>query len=168
MRRAEIEDLLPSVFQRTVRPGSPIAALLDGMEAFHAPIEQALDGIDLYFDPRRAPDRFVPFLAAWLDLARLLPLTTGLAPLRELVAEASSLACIRGTARGLIRTLEIATEARGFVVDEAVPGEDGSPRPFHVRIVAPRAAAVHRPLVERIIDAEKPAHLTYALEFADD
>ena len=31
----------------------------------------------------------MPFLAAWLDLGRVLPVTTGLSPLRELVAAAA-------------------------------------------------------------------------------
>ena len=57
--------------------------------------------LDAFFDPRRTPDRFVPFLAAWLDLGRVLPVTTGLSPLRELVAEAAAIAQAKGTARGL-------------------------------------------------------------------
>jgi phage tail-like protein len=166
MHREEIEQLLPSVFQRGLRPGSPLVALLDAMEALHEPIEDALGRLDAIFDPRRTPDRFVPFLAAWLDLGRVLPVSTGLSPLRELVAGAAAIAQTKGTARGLILFLETAVGVGGFVIHEEVFGADGRFRPFHVRIVAPPAAWPHRALVERIIETEKPAHLTYDLEFA--
>ena len=166
MHREEIEQLLPGVFQRSARPGSALVALLDAMAALHEPIEDVLQRLEAIFDPRRTPDRFVPFLASWLDLGRVLPVSTGLAPLRELVAEAAAIAQTKGTARGLILLLETAVGASGFVIHEEVPGPDGRPRPFHVRIVAPAAASPHRALVERIIESEKPAHVTYGLEFA--
>jgi phage tail-like protein len=166
MHRDEIEQLLPSVFQRGARPGSVLAALLDAMAAYHEPIEEVLQQLPAVFDPRRAPDRFVPFLAAWLDLGRVLPLTTGLAPLRELVAAAAAIAQTKGTARGLILFLETAVGVSGFVIEEEVHRPDGRLRPFHVRIVAPPSALPHRALVERIIESEKPAHVTYDLEFA--
>ena len=38
--------------------------------------------------------------------------------------------------------------------------------PFHLRVVAPADAAVYRPLIERVIVAEKPAYATYELVFA--
>ena len=52
------------------------------------------------------------------------------------------------------------------MIHEEVLDTNGRPRPFHVRIVAPAAALPHRALVERIIESEKPAHVTYDLEFA--
>jgi phage tail-like protein len=166
MHRDEIEQLLPSVFQRGARPGSALSALLDAMAAFHEPIEEVLQQLPAVFDPRRTSERFVPFLAAWLDLGRVLPVTTGVSPLRELVASAAAIAQTKGTARGLILLLETAVGVAGFVIDEQVHGADGRLRPFHVRIVAPAAALPHRALVERIVESEKPAHVTYDLEFA--
>jgi phage tail-like protein len=165
MHREEIEQLLPTVFQRSARPGSALVALLEAMAAFHEPIEDVLQQLHATFDPRRTPDRFVPFLAAWLDLGRVLPVSTGLAPLRELVAAAAAIAQTKGTARGLILFLETAVGVGGFVIQEEILGPDGRPRPFHVRIVAPAGASPHRALVERIIESEKPAHVTYDLEF---
>jgi phage tail-like protein len=166
MHRDEIEQLLPTVFQRGARRGSALSALLDAMTVFHAPIEEVLQQLPAVFDPRRTPDRFVPFLAAWLDLGRVLPVTTGVLPLRELVANAATIAQTKGTARGLILLLETAVDVTGFVIEEEVHGADGRLRPFHVRIVAPAAALPHRALVERIVESEKPAHVTYDLEFA--
>lgn len=167
MKREEIEPLLPEVLQRTVRPGSALFGLLETMAAMQQPAEDVLQRLDSIFDPRRSPDRFVPFLAAWVDLARILPVTTGVDRLRQLLGVAAELAQRRGTARGLILFLETATGMRGFTLEEHVSGPQGQPRPFHVRVRAPLSAEGHRALVERIIESEKPAYLTYELEFQE-
>ncbi|HYF00001.1 MAG TPA: phage tail protein [Planctomycetota bacterium] len=179
MKSAAIQRMLPEVYRRTARPGGPLAALLGVMEGLHAPSERILERIPDVFNPHRAPDAFVPVLAAWLDLERIFdvptqgdvpaasltrPISTGLGRLRELVASAAHLSQWRGTARGLLRFLEIATGMRGFAVDERVPGKDGRPVPFHIRVRVPRAAAAHRALIERIVRAEKPAYVTHELE----
>ena len=173
MRQAEIERLLPSVIRRTVTPGSPLDALLAVMEAMHAPAEAALEGLGDTFHPYRCPDRFVPFLAAWVDLDRFLTddgdgrrgLPTGLGPLRELVAAAAHLARRRGTTGGLVEFLEIATGVRGFRVEEEVRDATGAVRPFVVRLTVPAAAGEHRELVRRIVEAEKPAHVRCEIVF---
>ncbi len=180
MKQTEIERLLPGVIQRTNLPGQPLYALLATMEAMHDPSEAALTNLDGYFNPYRAPDAFVPFIAGWLDLERFLSLKptkldaataqtlfpSGLGRLRELVASAAFLSKWRGTSKGLIRFLETATGITGFVVEEQVMDESNQIRPFHIRVIGPKAAAVYQPLIERIIDLEKPAYVTYELEFA--
>lgn len=163
MRSPDIQRLLPGVFQRAVQPASPLAALLAVMEALHAPSEAVLAQLESHFDPRRAPDRFVPFLARWVGMD--LPVTTGLGRLRELVAAAVEISRWRGTARGLLLFLTTATGRTDFEVDESVPGSDGRPRPFHVRVRAPAEVSAHRLLLERIIEREKPAYVTYELHF---
>lgn len=203
MKSAELARLLPGVYRRTLpregaereasgagtamgvggdggtgtdrdRP-SPLAAVLAVMEGLHAPCEAVLADLDRYFDPRRAPDDFVPFLARWLDLDRYMPqrahpgaepLPAGTGRLRELVAEAAELSRWRGTTRGLVRFLEVATGVPGFTVDEAVPGGDGRRRPFHVRIQVPAAAAPQQRLVRRIVEGEKPAYVTWEMAIA--
>jgi phage tail-like protein len=174
MKRSEIEHLLPGIFQRTITPGSPLWALLTVMEELHAPDEDVLTHLDSYFDPYRAPDDFIPYLAGWVDMARLLvaapeeftgtvlpPFPSGMGRLRELIAAAAFLAQWRGTAKGLQRFLITATGVSGFVIEEQVPG-----RPFHLRIQAPQAAAAYKDLIQRIIELEKPAYTTYELEVA--
>ena len=52
MRADHITLLLPEVYQRAVVPGSPLAALLDVMDAMHAPVEAALGGLPAVFDPQ--------------------------------------------------------------------------------------------------------------------
>jgi len=177
VKKAQIKRILPPVFQTAVRAGNPLFAILDVMETMHAPVESALDRLDITFDPHRAPDAFVPYLASWVDLEVLLDvartpgaastpsLSTGLGRLRELTAAAVTLSQWRGTRKGLCLFLETATGMTGFEVDERVVGVDGKIRPFHLRITAPKELAEHRILIERIVELEKPAYVTYELRF---
>ncbi|HXJ93706.1 MAG TPA: hypothetical protein VMT20_12710 [Terriglobia bacterium] len=182
MKQSEIEHLLPGVFQRTLRQGNPLSALLDVMEALQAPSEAKLRTLEANFDPRRAPDGFVPFLARWVDLDRLFDkaveavrpggtaprlLPTSLGRLRELVATAAHLSQWRGTSKGLMLFLETATGLRGFEIEERFAGTEGKLRPFHFLVRAPREAASYRTLVERIVESEKPAYVTYDIEFGE-
>ena len=182
MNTGVIASLLPSVFQRTVRDGTPIAAVLEVMQSLQEPCERVLGDLDRHFDPRRAPVQFLPFLARWVDLARLFdplyresarpdgaaaPISTGSERLRELIAAAARLSQRRGTRAGLLQFLQIATGVAGFVVHEQVESRDGRPIPFHFRIEAPEAAREHEALIRRIAEQEKPAHMTYELRFAE-
>jgi phage tail-like protein len=181
MKRNEIEQMLPGIFQRTVQEGTPLFALLEVMEALPAPDEAALDQLDAFFDPYRTPDAFVPFLASWVDLERLLievpeefkesappPLPSGIGRLRELVAAATFLAQWRGTAKGLLRFLETATGVQGFSIEEQVLSPDGQLKPFHLRVRAPQETAPYRVMIERIIESEKPAYVTYELQIMEN
>jgi len=179
VRRAEISRLLPFVFQRTLAPGTPLEAVLAVMEVLHEPSEHILADIDSIFDPIRTRPEFVPLLARWVDLSWTFdrhvldprlegesgPLSTGLGRLRELVAAAPALAQWRGTRIGLIRFLETATGVADFEIDDAPLAADGSPRPFHLIVHAPREAAPYHALIRRIVEVEKPAYVTYDLQF---
>lgn len=181
MKQSEIERLLPVVFQRTAAPGSPLRGLLAVMEALHAQPEEVLAQIDIYFDPYRTPDSFVPYLARWVDLEWLVlgtsmgaeavvsppPFPSGLARLRELIAAAAYHSSWRGTAYGLLSFLQMATGIAGFAIDEELAGPDGRPRPFHIRVRAPKESARYRDLIDRIIRSEKPAYVTYELLFGE-
>ncbi len=181
MKRNEIERMLPRIFQRTVQEGTPLFALLELMEALPAPDEAVLDQLDAFFDPYRTPDVFVPFLASWVDLERLLvqvpeefkesappPLPSGIGRLRELVAAATFLAQWRGTAKGLLRFLETATGVQGFSIEEQVLSPDGQLKPFHLRVRAPQETAPYKVMIERIIESEKPAYVTYELQIMEN
>jgi hypothetical protein len=178
MKRQGIERLIPEIFRRTLRPETPLSAILDVMEALQEPSEKAVASLGTILDPRLSKDHFVPYLACWLDLDRLYDppplegetasarrhsISSGLGRLRELIAEAPYLSHWRGTARGLLRFLVVAIGESGFAIDEAVPGPDGIPQPFHIRVRVPRGAAPHRSLVERIVQLEKPAYVTYEI-----
>ena len=181
MKPSEIARLLPGVFQRTIHPGSPLLALLEVMELLQAPAEEILENLDGFFDPYRAPERFVPYLARWVDLESLLAdmpegvsaapcmatpsFPSGLAHLRELIAAAAYLSQWRGTEKGLKLFLETATGLEGFRINSQVYDENGSVRPFHILVQAPATASAYRGLIERIIEREKPAYVTYELAF---
>jgi len=182
MKQNAIRHLLPGIFQRTAVEGNPLSAILDLMEALHAPSEEKLRTLDANFDPHRAPDAFVPFLAHWVDMDRLFEeprggarqgqstprlLPTGLGCLRELIAAAAYLSQWRGTSKGLLLFLETATGVGGFEIEERVPGPGGKPRPFHFLLRAPRELLPYRALIERIAESEKPAYVTYEIEFVD-
>jgi phage tail-like protein len=177
VKKVQIKRLLPSVFQRAVQPESPLSAILDLMEAMHAPSESTLDHLSEIFDPHRTPDAFVAYLASWVDLESLLDvprseaasstptLSTGIGRLRELAAAAVTLSHWRGTRKGLCLFLETATGMSGFEIDEHVIGVDGRVRPFHLCVTAPGPLAEHSILIQRIVESEKPAYMTYELRF---
>jgi phage tail-like protein len=175
MRRSEIARLLPGVYQLALEPvdtsglgtDTRLAAALDAMEELHNPCEEKLDRLDSYIDPRRAPDEFVTYLAGWVDLEWLTGgrVTTGPGRLRELVAQAMTLSRWRGTGSGLTDFLVAATGVSGFVIDESPPDESGRPRPFHLLIHAPAAVQEHAALIERIVETEKPASVTYEVTY---
>jgi phage tail-like protein len=180
MKQREIEALLPEIFRRTIQPNSLLDALLAVMEGLPTPSEDVLENIDHFFDPYRTPERFVHFLAAWVDLTPLLrnvseeadqevlALPVGSGWLRELIAAAAEMAQWRGTRHGMQRFLETATGLSGYEIDEHVSDDStGEILPYHIRVRAPQAAKRFQPLVEKLIEMEKPAYVTYRLEFLE-
>lgn len=177
MKREEIEHLLPEVFRRTSREGSPLWALLEVMERLHEPDEEVLSELDRHFSPDRCGDERVPYLAGWVDLGWLFrqpggpadasgrPFPAGTAQLRQLVVRSHELSRWRGTSKGLLLFLELATGLTGFAIDERPIDGEGVPRPFHIRVFAPSEAKPLEHLVERILEHERPVSLTYELVF---
>jgi phage tail-like protein len=178
MKPSDIKGLLPQLFQQTLRDGGPLDALVEVMASMQEPVEDVLADLAAFFNPHTAPDMFVPYLACWMDLNRFFPLycaqteayqrssdpiSPGNGRLRELIAAAAFLSQWRGTAKGLKHFLEIATGVEGF---ELIENRDlnGNARPFHVCIVLPGEAEPHRALIERIVEQEKPAYVSYELE----
>ncbi|MFF0656414.1 phage tail protein [Micromonospora tulbaghiae] len=161
MRRAAIERLLPAAYQRAAGPGSVLGALLEVMEALHAPDEAVLADVDALFGPYRTPDGFVAYLTRWVAMDHVVaapradaPLPLPVGRLRDLVAHGALLARWRGTPYGMRTALELATGVTGFALDE--PPD----RPFHLVVRVPPAAADRLALVTRIVEAEKPAAVT--------
>lgn len=179
MKHQDIKQLLPEVFQRADTTDSPIYSLLEVMETLTEPAEEILRQVSVYFNPYATPEKFLPFLASWVDLDRFFPsfhdeinadsdliraLEAG--RIRELIATATKLSKLRGTAAGLQLFLETATGLNGFEIDENVLPENSDVLPFHIKISAPYAAKKQSALIERIIEQEKPAYVTYNLEFS--
>jgi hypothetical protein len=56
----------------------------------------------------------------------------------------------------------------GFEIDEQVVDEStGQVRPYHILIRAASETKQFLPLLEKIIEMEKPAYVTYELEFRE-
>lgn len=165
MKARAIKTLLPAVFEEAATEGSALDGMVQAMEALHEPSEAILDRLDRYFDPRRSPAAFVPFLARWVDIDY--EVTTGLGRLRELTACAVTLSKLRGTERGLVEFLRAATGVIGFEVDEVVPGPSGEIRECHILVRAPAATKAHEEMIRSIVEREKPAHVTWQLEFKE-
>jgi phage tail-like protein len=145
-------------------PGSALGALVEVVAGFLEPVHLELANLDAYFDPWRCPDGFLPYLAAWLDLP--LPVTTGSARLRALVHTAASLHQLRGTRNALVEFLEVATGVEGFRVEEEVRDEkSGEVKPFFALVRAPASTRAHAPMLRRIIESERPAHVRCELTF---
>jgi hypothetical protein len=69
MQAAELLRLFPEVIQRTHGDRTPLAGVLKAMASLPDPADRRLKQLDAYFDPYRAPDAMIPYLAAWVDLA---------------------------------------------------------------------------------------------------
>lgn len=155
-------SILPEVFQVSAEQSAPLRALLAVTADFHAPVLDVLDSIDTVVHPYRAPTGLIGYLASWVDLDWL----TGQGPSggsvidaareRDLIANAADLSATRGTPAGLTRMLQLATGCHGFGVTDR-PGD------FHVVVTVPAAAADQIDLVQRIVGAMKPAHITHEI-----
>jgi len=179
MDAAAIAKLLPEVFRETHQPGKVLDAILGVMETFTNPTENALSSLDAWFDPRRAPDKFLVMLATWVALGPYVEDTAHDAKdgwsrpsidagsLRELVCRGAALSRLRGTRQSLLAMLQIATGVGGFEVVENPPGENGQPQPYAFRVLAPAAAKPFEGIVSRIVEREKPAFITAEIVYAE-
>lgn len=120
------------------------------------PIEQIVDNFDLYLDPRVAPAFFLAELAAWLG--PVVDDTWSMEKRRLLLTEAVSLYRQRGTRRGLSRYLEIYSGSTPQIFEP-----DDQPYRFNVVLYLPPGQQVNQATLERIIEANRPAHTTYTL-----
>jgi phage tail-like protein len=180
MKQAEIQKLLPEVIQRTISESgvNPFSILLSVMEDLNDPVEKKLEKIETYFNPYLTNNAFVLMLAEWLDLGYLWAGTTwqpgadledlfppGVGQLRELVQVARSLYAWRGTVAGLQRFLRLATGLKGFRIYENVVALTRQPKPYHLVVYAPDSSIEMKRLIRRIVETQKPAHVTYELIF---
>jgi phage tail-like protein len=177
MRAERIAQFLPEIYRASNIEGGVLNAVLNAMDCLQGPSEDILDDLDRYFDPIRSPDRFVPMLANWVDLARYLDwgggregmgqpyFKPGLERLRLLVALAVKLNAERGTAAMLKQMLAGATGIEGFEIEENPTDNAGALSSFHIRVRAPEAALRYQDLVSRIVENERPAYVTFEIVY---
>jgi len=176
---------LPALYERD----ELMARFLMLFESFWGPIEQRIEHMHLYFDPRMAPAKALPWLASWLGL--VLDEHWSEAQRRQLIAAAASLYRKRGTPQGLIEYLSILGEEARIVEHRAnnlvlggevklgqsiALGTENVPHTFTVilRGGAPSAADdaqfdaefdARMRRIKAVIEAEKPAHTGYTVRF---
>ncbi|MGC8874378.1 MAG: phage tail protein I [Chloroflexia bacterium] len=130
-------------------------------EEIVACVEEVLEEIHRYFDPRMAPPSFLPWLATWIDLA--LDENWPESRRRQLIHEGMELYRWRGTRRGMITYLRIYAGVEPEIVEHRTAAE-GGPYAFSVILRVPDGASVDETRIRAIIEAEKPAHTTYRLQ----
>jgi phage tail-like protein len=161
-------------------------------ESFWGPLERQINNIPYYLDPDLTPAHFLPWLASWVDLTFATHWTE--AQRRALLRSAVSLYRKRGTKGALKEYLEIYTGQTPEIIEKqannfrlkrvpvgrgAALGANNQPHTFIVKLRLPpfstelppaereqRELERHR-TIERIIEAEKPAHTGFTLEILE-
>jgi phage tail-like protein len=151
--RSRYLDHLPPFFSESPFLGQ----FLLSFEGLMVPIEQIVDNFDLYLNPDTTLAFFLEQLATWLGLT--LDEKWPVEKQRAVVAEAAELYRLRGTRAGLTRFLEIYGE-----VTPTIKEPKRKPNHFDVVLEIPKRKRLDRATIERIIEANKPAHATYSLE----
>jgi phage tail-like protein len=136
-----------------------MARFLGLFESILTPVEWNVENFDLFLNPSTVPASFIPWLAQWFDISFESVWTEG--QRRTLLNDAHKIYSRRGTRWALSRVLEVFTGYKPTIID------DGDNLPdFTFKVILPLAAnQVNREMIERLIDASKPAHTMYTLEF---
>jgi phage tail-like protein len=173
MAPSRLLDFLPASY----RDDPLMGKFLLIFESILNPIENSVDNMALYFDPRLTPESLLPWLASWVDLA--LDPSWPLERRRELVQKAADLYRWRGTKSGLSEYLRIYTGSApeileyipGMILDEKTQlgintmlGSSGAGHHFTVIIESPEESKIDPKVVRQIIESQKPAWAVYTLE----
>jgi phage tail-like protein len=146
------------------------------VETILSSIEGKVDNLHYYFDPMVTPEELLPWLASWVgvELDENMPV----AKRRVAIATAAGLYRWQGTRRAVRERLRAYTGTRPLIVENCDGmrlGQDaalgvntrlGQARPYTMAITVAVDSAddVDPAVLRRIVDAEKPAHVTYTLE----
>lgn len=173
-RESSYLKFLPAIY----RDNELIGQLLLIFESILSPIEHCVDGIPSYFDPLLTPDHFLPWLASWLGLSLHPSLPEDRR--RELTKSAAELYRWRGTRRGMARYIGIFTGCepdiheytQGMMLNDDTQMGSGAQLGsglgwYHFIVVLPfdKGSKIEENLLRTIIEAQKPAHSTYSLQF---
>ena len=125
-------------------------------EAIWEPHEHQQNHMELYIDPRTAPESFLSWLASWVDVP-ISPHWTE-ERRRKLLTEATNLYRWRGTSYGLSRMIEVCTGLTPTIAD----GDTAFV--FRVQLVIPPGSTADLEFIEDLIRRHKPAYAGYTLE----
>lgn len=167
--RSKYLDDLPGIY----RDNEFLGRFLLIFQSILDPIEQTVDNLPHYFDPRLTPREFLPWLALWVDLA--LDPSWPEARRRELVRSAAELYRWRGTRKGLSEYLRIYTgrapEITEFIEGMRLDAETrlgvgtrlGSSGGGYHFTVTIESEGLNIEKIKTIIESQKPAHTLYTL-----
>lgn len=136
-----------------------------------APVLASLDNLEYYIDPQIAPEDYVGWLANWVGFALEEPWSPQ--GRRAIVAEASRLYQMRGTAKGLRAQLELLTSGRVEIEETGgtswstrtgseLPGRPGFGLVVRVHMNDP--GRVDEAWLDALVATAKPAHVEHRLE----
>ncbi|MEV5987457.1 phage tail protein [Streptomyces sp. NPDC052051] len=160
---------LPAVYQ-----DQPfVQGFLSALDEVLAPVLLTLDNLPAHLDPRTAPEDLLAWLAEWVAAE-----ADGERPVerrRAVVAGAVARHRQRGTLAGLAAAIRVETglepeiSESGATSWSADPGSalPGAARPWvrvRVRVADAEAVAPTRARLERLVAAEVPAQVGYAVE----
>ena len=144
-------------------------------ESILGPLEEMVDNMACYFDPRLCPEEFLPWLGSWMGLE--IDESWPLERRRELVGSANLLFRWRGTRRGLREFLRLYTGVEpqitedfggigldgGYELGHNTVLGGGNRHVFTVTFEVEDPNIINADKVRQIIENEKPAHTGYIL-----
>jgi len=116
--RISLLRYLPPVYQEDPVSAAFVERLLSLFETVFQEVDLQISDVYQYFDPTTTPPQFLTWLASWLSL----PIDANLSADRKraLIAQASELLSIKGTAASIRRFLEMFTGASVEVTEPSV------------------------------------------------
>lgn len=166
-------DYLPDVYQMEQKSFSFLERYLGIFQDLYDGVSSQIQDVSCYFDPEVTKSEYLPYLAEWIGL--LDSFLWESKKLRYLVGRLAKLYRWRGTVRYLEEILELYIGSRPFIIEnhqiwpfmtdfrkqerlERLYGDSG----FIFTVVIGLEAKIGRedlPVIERIIENEKPAHM---------
>jgi phage tail-like protein len=164
---------LATLVPRVLQEDDLLVRLVSGLDDVLAPAISVLDCLDAYVDPLLAPPDFVEWLAQWVG-----------APTddhwsqhrrRRSVLAAAALHRGRGTVRGLVTLVELATGGSVEVVEPGGTSWSTAPTDLPaagedvlvVRVAVEEPQSLRLAALEELVEAAKPAHLPHRIEVVE-
>jgi phage tail-like protein len=145
----------------------------DGLDEVLAPIPSALDNFSAILDPELTAPDFLEWLADWVGVE--IDHTWPIERRRMMVLNAAEIYRRRGTAAGLADLVELFVGVRPTINEGGGAAASQTPRgqlpgnaraPIVVRLAMPQPSPTVLSRLQRLVNANKPAHLAHRIEFA--
>lgn len=174
-QRSRLLQFLPGIFSEG-EESSFLARYLLIFETIFDSVDLTIGQLPSYFAADSAPEEFLPWLASWVGL--VLDEGWPLERRRAVLANAMELHRWRGTVRGLTEHLLLYTGERPEIVErgaglklgsksrlghQTVLGRGDRSNHFSVILRVPDPSTFDRNRIRTVIEAQRPAHTTYAL-----